>query len=91
MNTTTSKYEKPEEYWNDLTEFRCSNKDECMSSKPINFDGSTTFFEYDSRNDALNGAGGRSYSMNLSDALDRDDDGRNHKCKEFSFQLLFFS
>ena len=73
MNTTTSKYEKPEEYWNDLTEFRCSNKDECMSSKPVNFDGSTTFFEYDSR-DVPNG---HSYS----DAFDRDDDGRNHKCK----------
>ena len=65
LNTTNTKFEKPESYWQELSQFRNQNKDECVSSKQTNFDGSTsTFFETDTK-EADN---------------PNEDDGRNHKC-----------
>ena len=65
LNTTNTKFEKPESYWQELSQFRNQNKDECVSSKQTNFDGSTsTFFDTDTKEtDNPN-----------------EDDGRNHKC-----------
>jgi hypothetical protein len=77
LNTTSSKFEKPEEFWNDLTAFRNQNKDDCVSSKQVNFDGSTsTFFDVDSKDLTC---------YDTKNQADGDDDGRNHKCKLFYF------
>lgn len=71
MNTTNTKFEKPESYWQELSQFRNQNKEECVSNKQANFDGSTsTFFDTDSRE--MNGE-------NQANGI-TDDDGRNHKC-----------
>ena len=49
LNTTSTKYEKPEEFWQDLNSFRNQHREDCVSSKQINFDGSTSTFFDDSR------------------------------------------
>jgi hypothetical protein len=75
LNTTTTKYEKPEEFWQDLNSFRNQNRDDCVSSKQINFDGTaSSFFEMDSK---LTDNGGCYEKKHEEDG---DDDGRNHKC-----------
>ncbi len=72
LNTTNTKFEKPESYWQELSQFRIQNKDDCVSNKQANFDGSTsTFFEMDSR-DMTN--------AESQTNANGDDDGRNHKC-----------
>ena len=74
LNTTKTKYTKPEEYWQELSKFRSQNKEECISSKKTNFDGSTTsFFEMDSKAEMTIG------ELN-ADKNQENDDGRNHKC-----------
>ena len=76
LNTTNTKFDKPETYWQELSQFRNQNKDECISNKQANFDASslsntTNFFnEIDATNtDAAAAA-----------AVTDDADGRNHKC-----------
>lgn len=75
LNTTISKFEKPEEYWQDLNRFREQNKDECVSSKQVNFDGTTSSLFLDSSNmrHACGGGGGEDDNAEL-------EDGRNHRC-----------
>lgn len=82
LNTTLSKFDKPEEYWEELSQFRDSNKHDCVSTKPIGFDGSSLFstscYEYDSR--YLSGDD-HYYHHQRDDNLESGDfDGRNHKC-----------
>jgi len=84
LNTTSTKYEKPEEFWQDLNSFRNQNKEDCVSSKQINFDGTaSSFFEMESKGDL--GAG---YEKKSEE--DGEDDGRNHKCNIFK-SLVFLN
>ena len=39
LNTTQTKFDKPDEYWQELSTFRRHNEFECMSAKSVNFDG----------------------------------------------------
>jgi len=41
LNTTNTKFDKPETYWQELSQFRNQNKDECISNKQANFDASS--------------------------------------------------
>jgi hypothetical protein len=94
-NPTLSKLDKPEEYWDELSRFRNSNKNDCISSKPIGFDGTmSSFYEYDSRYLMGSTAADKMYHHthnqhrhyndlmdNNNDGENYDDfDGRNHKC-----------
>lgn len=76
-NSNTTKTPKPEEYWQELSKFRSQNKDECVSTKQPNFDGSSTsFFETGDSKMDLTGDN----TQNI-DRLTPDNDGRSHKCK----------
>ena len=72
LNTTKTKFTKPEEYWQELSQFRTQNKEDCVSNKQANFDGSaTTFFDMDST----------AVDVQNQDKNNDNDDGRSHKCK----------
>ena len=79
LNTTKTKFTKPEEYWQELSQFRTQNKEDCVSTKQANFDGSTTtFFDMDST----------TVDVQNQDKNNDNDDGRSHKCKRFNSQLV---
>ncbi len=76
LNTTNTKFDKPETYWQELSQFRNQNKDECISNKQANFDASslsntTNFFN---EIDVTNADAAAAVAVN------DDADGRNHKC-----------
>ena len=70
LNTTQTKFEKPEEYWHELGQFRDQHKDDCVSSNRAYFDGTTnSLFDTTLITD-----------HNARDNYDAVDDGINHKC-----------
>ncbi len=75
-NTRLAKTVKSEEYWQELSKFRCQNKEECMSQKQANFDGSSASF-FDTTLNAVDSSG---VENGQTDKMSQDDDGRNHKC-----------
>lgn len=68
---TISKYQKSDEYWQQLCKFREENQDECVSAKPVNFDGTNSSLFLD--------------QSNINEYLKSNDneleDGVNHRCK----------
>jgi hypothetical protein len=64
-----TKFDKPESYWQELTMFRSQHQDDCVSSKPCNFNNSTSFLEHE-QNDLFRSAGDDNY----------EEDGNSHKC-----------
>ncbi len=82
LNTTQTKYEKPEEYWRELSSFRIENKDDCISNKQINFDGTlANVFDLDSFNlTSQSMCNLTKTENNVGNHFEGDDDGRNHRC-----------
>lgn len=70
-STKNGKNQKSEEYWQELCQFREENKNDCYSSKPINFDGTTSSLFLDQSN--VN-----EYFKQTDNELE---DGINHRCK----------
>ena len=68
---TNSKYQKSDEYWQQLCRFREENQEECVSAKPVNFDGTNSSLFLDQSN--IN-----EYLKNNDNELE---DGVNHRCK----------
>jgi hypothetical protein len=74
LNTTQAKFEKPDEYWLELSQFRDMNKQECVSANEQHFDGTLcSLFDNTLLIENANG--------NNRDNFDGLDDGINHKCK----------
>ncbi len=71
----TPKPNKSEDYWQELSKFRSQNKEECVSQKHANFDGSSTSFFDTTMNADLSGV-----DAGQTERISGDDDGRSHKC-----------
>jgi hypothetical protein len=73
LNTTQTKYEKPEEFWQELGQFRDENKEECVSTNRAHFDGTiNSLFDTTYTSEML--------LTHPRDNLEAAEDGVNHKC-----------
>jgi hypothetical protein len=75
LNTTQTKFERPEAYWQELGQFRDQHREECVSSNRGYFDGTVNSVFDITFNELTGRAGGNDQQLeSLEDAV-------NHKCK----------
>ncbi len=63
-----------------MSNFRELNREDCVSNKQSNFDGTMSFYEMDTKDLTAMESFSFRPTRNLIDALNEDDETRNHRC-----------